>query len=380
MNLTKKIVLVLLTISMLLTSIPFSVSAEGDIWDAYCDSLPPWNDINNYIDYNNEDGHKTEGYRPGKITVFMTEEFMSTHSAPVPSDFVNPKDNIYLDDFIIDIIHEDYHAYNEFEITLSGFDDEPFTSNTVIYINAYIMTLDDFMYVRNTEKKNIVESVRANYVCAKNPDLPYSTSWEEYDNYYYYKNEDWHKKSGYSTDCIIVEFSESFRNFVSDNIEPDEMGFHMLDSSVFSSVFPEMQDKIISVKSGDRDWRWGAVYFENWNDCCTDYTKEHIDEYVEVLKYLYNHPVVVSVTPNAILTGYWDEPETPPLLGDVDGNDKVNSKDVLMMRKALGGVYTLNEKEKLSADVDGDGELTPKDVLAVRKYLGGVIEELPLNG
>ena len=66
-------------------------------------------------------------------------------------------------------------------------------------------------------------------------------------------------------------------------------------------------------------------------------------------------------------------------IGDVDGDGKLNPKDVLLMRKALGGVETLTDAEKLAADCDGDGRLTPKDVLALRKYLGGIITELPVK-
>ncbi len=66
------------------------------------------------------------------------------------------------------------------------------------------------------------------------------------------------------------------------------------------------------------------------------------------------------------------------LCGDTDGDGKLTPKDVLALRKSLGGVLTLSEEQKLAADCDGDGKLTPKDVLALRKYLGGVITELPV--
>ena len=61
-------------------------------------------------------------------------------------------------------------------------------------------------------------------------------------------------------------------------------------------------------------------------------------------------------------------------VGDVDCNGKITTKDVLSMRKYLGGV-PLGEQymDMDAADVDGDSKITTKDVLALRKGLGGVI-------
>ncbi|MBE6562899.1 MAG: hypothetical protein E7660_04105 [Ruminococcaceae bacterium] len=66
------------------------------------------------------------------------------------------------------------------------------------------------------------------------------------------------------------------------------------------------------------------------------------------------------------------------LIGDIDGDGKITTKDVLALRKKLGGILTLTEDEEAAADCDGDGKITMKDVLALRKYLGGIITELPI--
>ncbi len=72
-----------------------------------------------------------------------------------------------------------------------------------------------------------------------------------------------------------------------------------------------------------------------------------------------------------------ETPGVTVIVGDADGNGKVTPKDVLAIRKMLGGVIIDNEGTvKTACDVDGDGKVTPKDVLAVRKYLGGVIGQL----
>ncbi|MBE6562596.1 MAG: hypothetical protein E7660_02545 [Ruminococcaceae bacterium] len=64
--------------------------------------------------------------------------------------------------------------------------------------------------------------------------------------------------------------------------------------------------------------------------------------------------------------------------GDVDGDEKITTKDVLVLRKALGGVVSLTDAEILAGDCDGNGKITTADVLAIRKYLGGIITELPI--
>ncbi len=61
-------------------------------------------------------------------------------------------------------------------------------------------------------------------------------------------------------------------------------------------------------------------------------------------------------------------------VGDVDCSGKITTKDVLTVRKYLGGVDLGDQYiDTDAADVDGDSKITPKDVLALRKGLGGVV-------
>ncbi len=73
------------------------------------------------------------------------------------------------------------------------------------------------------------------------------------------------------------------------------------------------------------------------------------------------------------------KPVSTTIFGDLDGDEKITPKDVLALRKSLGGVLPLTDAQTEAADCDCDGKLTPKDVLAIRKYLGGVITELPIS-
>ncbi len=64
------------------------------------------------------------------------------------------------------------------------------------------------------------------------------------------------------------------------------------------------------------------------------------------------------------------------LFGDTNNDGKITPKDVLLLRKYLGGAVKADEINLLSADIDFDGKITPKDVLMLRKYLGGVVTKL----
>ncbi len=334
----KRFLLILLTLSLLLTVIPSPVSAVGNPLDALFDSIP-WDEVNNYIDYDNEDGHKTEGYRPGKITVFMTEEFMSTHEVPVPSDFVDSKNNIYFDENIIDIIHKEYYDYNEFDIIMDWFQ-EPYTSSIEKTIQGYIYTLQDLEFLK------IVERVRPYYVYAYGSQYSEVTDLRNYDEYYYYKNEDRHKESGYSTDCIIFNATDDFKEYVEQNYEVNEYGKYILDKS----VFPEIQDKIISVELGVIGW--GTVYLEKHDEKITDYTKDHIDAFVEILKYLCDNPLVVSLQPNLITTFIVPIPTDPPESETddttVDTEEETTEEEETTLPETTAPETTSNDTEKAS--------------------------------
>ena len=70
------------------------------------------------------------------------------------------------------------------------------------------------------------------------------------------------------------------------------------------------------------------------------------------------------VTSDITLKAVWQE----FTYGDVNGDGKVNAKDVLAIRKYLvgSGDESFNEA---AADVNADGKVNAKDVLKIRKYL-----------
>ena len=65
------------------------------------------------------------------------------------------------------------------------------------------------------------------------------------------------------------------------------------------------------------------------------------------------------------------------LCGDVNEDEAVNMKDVLILRKFVGGIeVALNEA---AADTNDDGNVNMKDILALRRYVAGLETELPVK-
>jgi len=76
---------------------------------------------------------------------------------------------------------------------------------------------------------------------------------------------------------------------------------------------------------------------------------------------------VYAVPSGAVTYGY--------VKGDADDSTTVNTKDVLVLRKYLGGVLGVKDINKTAADANSDDKITTKDVLYVRQMLGGMIDK-----
>lgn len=64
--------------------------------------------------------------------------------------------------------------------------------------------------------------------------------------------------------------------------------------------------------------------------------------------------------------------------GDVNDDGEVNLKDVLALRKFVGGVEGATVNEAM-ADTNGDREVNMKDILALRKFVAGIEKALPVK-
>ena len=68
------------------------------------------------------------------------------------------------------------------------------------------------------------------------------------------------------------------------------------------------------------------------------------------------------------------------LLGDVNGDGKVNAKDVVLMRRYCANAikYPLDAYQLQVADVFQDGKVNAKDVVVLRRYCANPAK-YPLN-
>ncbi len=69
---------------------------------------------------------------------------------------------------------------------------------------------------------------------------------------------------------------------------------------------------------------------------------------------------------------YKNSKATVLLLGDLDGNGKVEARDCLRTRRYFFGLTNLNDLQKLAADVNGVGGVTAQDCLKIRRHFFGL--------
>ncbi len=77
------------------------------------------------------------------------------------------------------------------------------------------------------------------------------------------------------------------------------------------------------------------------------------------------------------------EPSVPAsdkgTLGDVNGDSKVNIKDVTEIQKFAAKLIDLTDAEKLRADVNADTKINIKDATAIQKYIAKIETGLPIG-
>ena len=67
------------------------------------------------------------------------------------------------------------------------------------------------------------------------------------------------------------------------------------------------------------------------------------------------------------------------LLGDVNGDGKVNIKDATMIQKAAAKIIELTDDEKLRADVNADNKNNVKDATAIQKFVAKIETGFPIG-
>ena len=57
------------------------------------------------------------------------------------------------------------------------------------------------------------------------------------------------------------------------------------------------------------------------------------------------------------------------LIGDLDGNDKLTSRDISALKRYIAGSIPEDQVDLVAADANGDGKITSKDIAAVKKLV-----------
>ena len=60
-------------------------------------------------------------------------------------------------------------------------------------------------------------------------------------------------------------------------------------------------------------------------------------------------------------------------MGDLNGDNKVNTADAVVVLKASAGMITLDEQQTKSGDCNGDGMVNTADAVLILKYAAGMI-------
>ena len=71
--------------------------------------------------------------------------------------------------------------------------------------------------------------------------------------------------------------------------------------------------------------------------------------------------------------------EDKGLLGDVNGDSKVNIKDATLIQKAAAKILSLTEDENIRANVNGDAKVNVKDATAIQKFAAKIETGYPIS-
>ena len=64
------------------------------------------------------------------------------------------------------------------------------------------------------------------------------------------------------------------------------------------------------------------------------------------------------------------------LIGDVDGDGKINIRDATKIQLYLSEIIELDDRQEVSADVNNDGEINIADATDIQKYSAQMISTL----
>ena len=108
---------------------------------------------------------------------------------------------------------------------------------------------------------------------------------------------------------------------------------------------------------GRETWYWAAIFVEMWEK--TDVIEGQ------------RMPEAISNVPE-------EHSDEIICIGDVSGDEIVDTFDLILIARFLEGKYDFNEVQLKSADVYADGVINETDILVVRRYILGQYSTLPV--
>lgn len=254
--------------------------------------------------------------------------------------------------------------------------------STTVFATAADYTMDKFgkWHAVDTPAEGISLSLRD----ARQLAFEGKLSWEQYDKYrdlvlsgqvYPYDNSD-----------VVIEYPEKGAEY-----RPNQIWVRLKPEYSRSSEeplfkpedFPELDiilDIIVEVDNpyfllseesrgddGCLHFNNGKVYSEHLVLKLSDQTDISLEEAFERIA---RNPMVAHVSPIYLL--YLDDimlDDEIRFIGDVNGDFRVNSKDIIAVMKHISGVLELSDRDRPFADVNGDGKINAKDIIEIMRLM-----------
>lgn len=194
-----------------------------------------------------------------------------------------------------------------------------------------------------------------------------------------YENFEYEMGAGYPYIYFDSEaYNEIWGNAVSVYYNPNSTAddYHQAFTSVFDLIFNE---QIINPEYAEQTYinALGEIYSEDW------YTQEEWNEFQSKTAELGNALELCDETDEQsmhnmtdafhdLLRAYNTMTNHDPVAGDVNGNKKVDIRDVTEIQRSLAEVATLNGAQKMRASVSNDRrceEISIKDATLLQRYL-----------
>ena len=362
----KKLFVFVLAVVMLISAMPFAaLAADGGRSQDFSDVLEndykiefgddDWRYYDEYY-YYNYTGDRDHGILTNSVTIALTDDFMETGAEITAEWFPEIKDEIIEIELLYNIktctivLEERYEPGNE-----------------PVYTEEHI---DHFVSIlRYVSTFSFVKWVWPNFRATMHEDDPSYDGefdykilfgyddWKYYDEYFYYNyTED--REKGFITDCVLIDLTDEF-------MESGE--------EITAEWFPEIKDEIIEVKLLYAINSCTIVLEERYDrdedGNRPEYTKEHIDHYISILRYVSTFSFVERVNPNFITKMYPDPIEPDP--SDSETNDPETTEPETTESTETEGVGTVTENDNNNNNGNGLNNHQTGDMFFV--YLCGFL-------